>query len=138
MTKTLGTLATIAILAATATALVVSANVGLSRHESAPTTDSTTTVVYAGVHLPASVSRDIASHGGINACPTEDSTSCYWDAVSRGNNLGYSFVEWDGHYYYGPDITVAACDLYPQPAYTSIERCVDKSGNVVAREGYER
>jgi len=131
------TIATIAICVATAAALVVSANVGLSRHETAPTTDTTTTVVYAGVHLPAAVSRDIESHGGLNACPTEDSDNCYWDAVSRANNLGQSFVSWNGHFYYGPDITLAACDLYPQPAYTSIERCIDAGGNVVARDsGY--
>ena len=30
------------------------------------------------------------------ACPTEDSTECFWDATVHGNGLGDSFFEHDG------------------------------------------
>lgn len=30
------------------------------------------------------------------ACPTEDSTNCYWDAVTNGNSTGQSFANIDG------------------------------------------
>ncbi len=30
------------------------------------------------------------------ACPTEDSTDCYWDATQPGNGYGNSFVDIDG------------------------------------------
>lgn len=30
------------------------------------------------------------------SCPTEDSTNCYWDAQSRGNGIGTSFVDVGG------------------------------------------
>lgn len=33
-------------------------------------------------------------------CPTEDSNNCYWDAQSRGNGQGTSFVVIDGVVYY--------------------------------------
>jgi hypothetical protein len=33
-------------------------------------------------------------------CVTEDSANCYWDAASRGNGLGQSFVDVDGIVYY--------------------------------------
>lgn len=29
------------------------------------------------------------------ACPTEDSTGCYWDASIRGNGEGHSFIALD-------------------------------------------
>lgn len=29
---------------------------------------------------------------GYPACPTEDSTHCYWDASVQGNGVGTSFV----------------------------------------------
>lgn len=32
----------------------------------------------------------------ITACATEDSSDCYWDAASRGNGHGTSFVDIDG------------------------------------------
>jgi hypothetical protein len=28
----------------------------------------------------------------VPACPTEDSTNCYWDADSRGNGVGQDFM----------------------------------------------
>ena len=28
----------------------------------------------------------------IPPCPTEDSNGCYWDASTRGNGLGHSFI----------------------------------------------
>lgn len=34
------------------------------------------------------------------ACPTEDSTNCYWDATQHGNGYGNSFVDIDGTAYY--------------------------------------
>ncbi len=31
-----------------------------------------------------------------NPCPAEDSNMCYWDASTRGNGQGHSFVTlWD-------------------------------------------
>lgn len=29
---------------------------------------------------------------GLEPCPTEDSTLCYWDSASRGNGKGISFI----------------------------------------------
>lgn len=37
----------------------------------------------------------------LQACPTEDSTDCYWDA-SRGNGTGRSFVDIGGAVFYAP------------------------------------
>jgi hypothetical protein len=34
------------------------------------------------------------------ACAEEDSTNCYWDAQSRGNGKGTSFVNLNGTTYY--------------------------------------
>jgi hypothetical protein len=32
-------------------------------------------------------------------CPTEDSTMCYWDASTKGNGIGQSFLSlWDGFF----------------------------------------
>jgi hypothetical protein len=48
----------------------------------------------------------IADAGGIchgepvPPCAEEDSTNCYWDAASRGNGVGRSFVDIDGEVYY--------------------------------------
>ncbi len=57
-------------------------------------------VQYVGVELPASVSRDIAAHGGINACAHEDSDNCYWNAAAQGvNREGFNFVMWRGTLY---------------------------------------
>lgn len=61
-------------------------------------------VHYVGVELPSDVSADIAKVGLIS-CPTEDSDNCYWDAKTRGNGVGESFIAWDGQVYYGPEIT---------------------------------
>lgn len=36
----------------------------------------------------------------IRACEFEDSDNCYWDAQSRGNGAGDSFVVIDGVYFY--------------------------------------
>lgn len=33
-------------------------------------------------------------------CPTEDSDNCYWDAATRGNGQGTSFIVVDGVVYY--------------------------------------
>lgn len=33
-------------------------------------------------------------------CPTEDSENCVWDAETRGNRLGDSFVQYGGKWYY--------------------------------------
>jgi len=30
-------------------------------------------------------------------CATEDSSNCVWDAQARGNGVGQSFVDWNGH-----------------------------------------
>lgn len=30
-------------------------------------------------------------------CATEDSANCYWDASSRGNGMGTSFIDIGGH-----------------------------------------
>lgn len=65
------------------------------------TPHSTTTQVVAGVPVPASVQRELdSSNAVLMPCPTEDSDDCYWDAVSRANNQGASFIAWHGHYYY--------------------------------------
>lgn len=90
------------------------------------------TVQYAGVELPMSVSRDITAHGGINACATEDSDNCYWDAGAAGNGVGQSFVAWDGQVYYGPDVTVDYCGADPKP-YTAIDKCIASDGSVVSK-----
>jgi len=46
-------------------------------------------------------------------CPTEDSVSCYWDAESRGNGQGRSFVVDDyGHVRYLPPGQPDAWDWY--------------------------
>jgi hypothetical protein len=44
-------------------------------------------------HWPAAIA-------GMPACPTEDSTNCVWDASSRGDGNGRSFVDIDGVAYY--------------------------------------
>lgn len=31
-------------------------------------------------------------HDGMDACPTEDSVSCYWDADTMGNGHGRSYT----------------------------------------------
>lgn len=36
------------------------------------------------------------------ACPTEDSDGCYWDASTRGNGTGRSWVAIDGEVWYLP------------------------------------
>lgn len=35
-------------------------------------------------------------------CTTEDSANCYWDASTRGNGQGVSFVDVAGHVIYLP------------------------------------
>lgn len=30
------------------------------------------------------------------ACPTEDSANCFWDATTRGNGIGSSFIDIGG------------------------------------------
>jgi hypothetical protein len=48
----------------------------------------------------------IADGGGtchgepVPPCAEEDSTDCYWDAASRGNGIGRSFVDIAGKVYY--------------------------------------
>jgi hypothetical protein len=59
-----------------------------------------TTTVYAGVQLPTAISAAIDASGVLVPCPTEDSDNCYWDAVSRSNGVGSSFVAWEGKVYY--------------------------------------
>lgn len=39
---------------------------------------------------------------GFPPCQTEDSNTCYWDAASRGNGIGQSYVVWDNEVYYLP------------------------------------
>lgn len=42
-------------------------------------------------------------HVQVTPCPTEDSTWCYWDATSRGNGNGESFIAlWEGATIYLP------------------------------------
>lgn len=38
----------------------------------------------------------------LDACPTEDSTDCYWDATAHGNGEGRSFIDLGGVPYYLP------------------------------------
>lgn len=35
----------------------------------------------------------------LDACPTEDSTNCYWDATTQGNGTGQSFIDLNGTAY---------------------------------------
>lgn len=37
---------------------------------------------------------------GLPACETEDSQNCYWDASTRGNGQGQSFIDLNGTAYY--------------------------------------
>jgi len=37
------------------------------------------------------------------ACDAEDSTKCYWDADTRSNGVGVSFVDVGGTAYYWED-----------------------------------
>lgn len=50
------------------------------------------------VSLPAATTE--APEYALTACATEDSTDCYWDASTQGNNTGTSFVNIDGVTYY--------------------------------------
>lgn len=36
----------------------------------------------------------------LGPCVMEDSDNCYWDATSRGNGSGASFIAMDGQVYY--------------------------------------
>lgn len=36
----------------------------------------------------------------IPPCATEDSDFCAWDATTRGNGLGRSFISWEGEVYF--------------------------------------
>lgn len=54
----------------------------------------------ASIRLPESVRQDIDQADGLAPCDEEDSTDCYWDASTRGNGQGQSFINWKGTTYY--------------------------------------
>lgn len=55
----------------------------------------------AAIELPASLTETLqAADETIPPCETEDSNNCYWDAETRGNGQGRSFITWDGVTYY--------------------------------------
>lgn len=67
-----------------------------------PTTQTDPSV--AGIRVPDSVIAEIRADNPdavLTQCATVSDDNCYWDAVSRGNNNGYSFIAWHGRYYYG-------------------------------------
>lgn len=41
---------------------------------------------------PVEVAYSPAAPAGLRPCATEDSTDCYWDATTRGNGRGHSFI----------------------------------------------
>jgi len=55
--------------------------------------------------VPICTDQIADSHGmcqgePLHACPTEDSDNCYWDAATRGNGQGLSFVNVNGRVIY--------------------------------------
>lgn len=42
----------------------------------------------------------ILSPTGVQACATEDSTNCFWDATQHGNKQGRSFIDLFGYTIY--------------------------------------
>lgn len=48
--------------------------------------------VYIGFTVLFAVVFGFMAAASIPACPTEDSTGCYWDASTQGNGNGRSFV----------------------------------------------
>lgn len=53
----------------------------------------------AAIHVPAAAVRAIYPDMTIPPCAHEDSHNCYWDAATRGNHEGRSFIDLDGHLY---------------------------------------
>ncbi len=55
--------------------------------------------------LPATYAFGYASApvvASLPACESDDSTDCYWDARTRGNGEGRSFVDLGGAIFYAP------------------------------------
>lgn len=53
-----------------------------------------TVALVVGGHRPSDAdrARDLASRFASIPCPSEDSIGCLWDAETRGNGRGHSFV----------------------------------------------
>jgi hypothetical protein len=49
--------------------------------------------------VPVTYWDNVAPKVTLGACVTEDSTDCYWDAQTRGNGMGTSFVNIGGTVY---------------------------------------
>lgn len=53
----------------------------------------------AAIHVPAAAIRAIYPDMTIPPCQHEDSHNCYWDAATRGDHKGTSFIDLDGKLY---------------------------------------
>lgn len=54
----------------------------------------------ASVLLSLAISNNTAPAPSLDACQTEDSTNCFWDADVQGNGKGVSFHDINGVAYY--------------------------------------